>query len=183
MWLFNKGIVYMERKLVIILIALFTLSVSAEVVEIEGICYNLISKGNIAEVTENHHYSGDVVIPETVTYNEVNYSVTTIREKAVANCALNSITIQSSITKICSEEFLNGGAISVKINDLAAWCNINFESYFYTNPLTNASHLFLNDEEIHDLVIPDGVKIITKNAFYQFRGLSSVKIPSSVTSI
>ena len=173
----------MERKLVIILIALFTLSVSAEVVEIEGICYNLISKGNIAEVTENHHYSGDVVIPETVTYNEVNYSVTTIREKAFANCALNSITIPSSITKICSEAFLNGGAISVKINDLAAWCNINFESYFYTNPLTNASHLFLNDEEIHDLVIPDGVKIITKNAFYQFRGLSSVKIPSSVTSI
>ncbi len=199
----------MERKLVLILVALFTLSVRAEVVVINGVTYNLISKGNIAEVVESRDsittaievwdeegdsikldsakvwksYSGDVVIPETVTYDEVIYTVTTIREKAFANCALNSITIPSSITKICKEAFSYGSASSVKINDLAAWCNINFESYFYTNPLSKASHLFLNDEEIHDLVIPDGVKTITNNAFYQFQGLTSVKIPSSVTSI
>ena len=173
----------MERKLVLILIALFTLSVSAEAVEIDGISYNLISKGNIAEVTGNNHYSGDVVIPETVTYNDVTYSVTTIRKNAFTGCSLNSIEIPSSITKICQEAFYNGGASSVKIKDLAAWCNINFESYFKTNPLSTASHLFLNDEEIHDLVIPDGVKTITNHAFYYFSGLTSVKIPSSVTSI
>lgn len=173
----------MERKLVFILIALFTLSVSAEDVEIDGICYNIISKGSIAEVTGCHHYSGDVVIPETVTYNDVTYSVTTIRKNAFTGCSLNSIEIPSSITKICQEAFYNGKATSVKIKDLAAWCNINFESYFKTNPLSTASHLFLNDEEIHDLVIPDGVKTITDHAFYYFSGLTSVKIPSSVTSI
>ena len=173
----------MERKIVFILIALFTLSVSAEVVEIDGISYNLISKGNIAEVTGCHHYSGDAVIPETVTYNDVTYSVTTIRKNAFTGCSLNSIEIPSSITKICQEAFYNGKATSVKIKDLAAWCNINFESYFKTNPLSTASHLFLNDEEIHDLVIPDGVKTITSHAFYYFSGLTSVKIPSSVTSI
>lgn len=173
----------MERKLVFILIALFTLSVSAEDVEIDGICYNIISKGSIAEVTGCHHYSGDVVIPETVTYNDVTYSVTTIRKNAFTGCSLNSIEIPSSITKICQEAFSNGGASTVKIKDLAAWCNINFESYFKTNPLTLASHLFVNDEEIHDLVIPDGVNTITDHAFYYFRGLTSVKIPSSVTSI
>ena len=173
----------MERKLVLILIALFTLSASAEDVEIDGICYNLIFKGNIAEVTGCHHYSGDVVIPETVTYSDVTYSVTTIRKNAFTGCSLSSIEIPSSITKICQEAFYNGGASSVKIKDLAAWCNINFESYFKTNPLSTASHLFLNDEEIHDLVIPDGVETITGHAFYYFSGLTSVKIPSSVTSI
>lgn len=173
----------MERKLALFLIALFTLSVSADVVEIDGIFYNLISKGNIAEVTGCHHYSGDAVIPETVTYNDVTYSVTTIRKNAFTGCSLNSIEIPSSITKICQEAFSNGGASTVKIKDLAAWCNINFESYFKTNPLSTASHLFLNGEEIHDLVIPDGVKTITNNAFYGFSGLTSVKIPSSVTSI
>ena len=173
----------MERKLVLILMALFTLSVSAEDVEIDGFCYNLISKGNIAEVTGCNYHSGDVVIPETVTYNDVNYSVTTIRKNAFTGCSLNSIEIPSSITKICQEAFSNGGASTVKIKDLAAWCNINFESYFKTNPLSTASHLFLNDEEIHDLVIPDGVKTITSHAFYYFSGLTSVKIPSSVTSI
>ncbi len=173
----------MKRGLAIFLIALFTLSVSAENVEIDGICYNLITKGNIAEVTGSNYYSGDVVIPEAVTYNDVTYSVTTIRKNAFTGCSLNSIEIPSSITKICQEAFYNGGASSVKIKDLAAWCNINFESYFKTNPLSTASHLFLNDEEIHDLVIPDGVKTITDHAFYYFSGLTSVKIPSSVTSI
>ena len=156
---------------------------SAEDVEIDGIYYNLISKGNIAEVTGCNHRSGDVVIPETVTYNDVNYSVTTIRKNAFTGCSLNSIEIPSSITKICQEAFYNGTASSVKIKDLAAWCNINFESYFKTNPLSTASHLLLNDEEVHDLIIPDGVKTITNNAFYYFSGLTSVKIPSSVTSI
>ena len=111
----------MERKLVFILIALFTLSVSAEDVEIDDICYNLISKGNIAEVTGCHHYSGDVVIPEAVTYNDVTYCFTTIRKNAFTGCSLNSIEIPSSITKICQEAFSNGGASTVKIKDLAAW--------------------------------------------------------------
>ena len=95
----------MERKLVFILIALFTLSVSAEDVEIDDICYNLISKGNIAEVTGCHHYSGDVVIPETVTYNDVTYSVTTIRKNAFTGCSLNSIEIPSSITKMFNTNY------------------------------------------------------------------------------
>ena len=173
----------MKRKFLLILLALFTLSVNAEVVEIDGFSYNLISKVKIAELTVCNQHSGDVVIPETVNYNDVEYTVTTIMKNAFTGCSLNSIEIPSSITKICQEAFYNGGALSVKISDLAAWCNINFESYFQTNPLSNASHLFVNDEEIQDLVIPNGVKTITNHAFYYFRGLTSVKIPSSVTSI
>ena len=174
----------MKKQLLLLVLMMLPLMVSAEVVEIDGICYNLISKGNIAEVTGNpNRYSGDVVIPETVTYNDVNYNVTAIKEKAFANCALNSISIPNSITKIYPEAFSNGSVSSVKIKDLAAWCNISIESYFKTNPLTIASHLFVNDEEIHDLVIPDGVKTIGNWQFYQFSGLTSVKIPSSVTSV
>lgn len=173
----------MKKQLLLLVAMLLPLVVSAEDVEIDGICYNLISKGNIAEVTGSNYHSGDVVIPETVIYDDVTYSVTTIRKNAFTGCSLNSIEIPSSITKICQEAFYNGSASSVKIKDLAAWCNINFESYFKTNPLSTASHLFLNDEEIHDLVIPNGVNTITDHAFYYFSGLTSVKIPSSVTSI
>ena len=173
----------MKKQLLLLVLMMLPLVGSAEAVEIDGICYNLITKGNIAEVTGSNYHSGDVVIPETVTYDDVTYSVTTIRKNAFTGCSLNSIEIPSSITKICQEAFYNGGASSVKIKDLAAWCNINFESYFKTNPLSTASHLFLNDEEIHDLVIPDGVSTITDHAFYYFSGLTSVKIPSSVTSI
>ena len=181
---------------------------SAQTVVVDGITYNLITKGKIAEVIDSRDsvtmeieiwdevgdsikldsakvwksYSGDIIIPEKVTYNEVDYKVTTIKEKAFAGCSLNSIEIPSSITKIAAEAFSNGKVTSVKIKDLAAWCNISFGSYFQTNPLTKASHLFLNDEEIHDLVIPDGVKTIGDWQFYNFQGFTSVKIPSSVTS-
>ena len=172
-----------QQILLFLALMMLPMVASADEVEIDGISYNLLTKGSIAEVTGCNQYSGDVVIPEAVTYNDVTYSVTTIRKNAFANRSLNSIEIPSSITKICQEAFYNGKATSVKIKDLAAWCNINFESYFKTNPLSTASHLFLNDEEIHDLVIPDGVKTITSHAFYYFSGLTSVKIPSSVTSI
>ena len=171
----------MKKQTLIFLIALLPLMAGAQTVVVDGITYNLITKGKIAEVASGS-YSGDVVIPETVTYEDISYKVTTIKEKAFAGCSLNSIEIPSSITKIAAEAFSNGKVTSVKIKDLAAWCNISFGSYFQTNPLTKASHLFLNDEEIHDLVIPDGVKSIGDWQFYQFQGLTSVKIPSSVTS-
>ena len=172
-----------KKILLLIVTTLLPLMASAQTVVVDGITYNLISKGKIAELTSSSIYSGDVVIPETVTYDGTSYKVTTINKNAFTGCSLNSIEIPSSITKICQEAFYNGSATSVKIKDLAAWCNINFESYFQTNPLSKASRLFLNGEEIHDLVIPDGVKTITNNAFYYFSGLTSVKIPSSVTSI
>lgn len=198
-----------HRILLPVLMILLPMMASAQIVVVDGITYNLITKGKIAEVMESRdsttttfeiwdekgdsikldsmivrkQYSGDVVIPEKVTYNEVEYNVTTIREKAFANCSLNSIEIPSSITKVCSEAFSKGSASTVKIKDLAAWCKISFESYFQTNPLYKASHFLLNDKEIHDMVIPDGVTTIGNWQFYQFSGLTSVKIPRSVTSI
>ena len=53
-------------------------------------------------------YSGDVVIPETVVYNEIPYSVTSIGNSAFYNCSdLTSVTIPNSVTTISSEAFLN----------------------------------------------------------------------------
>ena len=171
----------MKKLTFTFLLTLLPLMASAQTVVVDGITYNLITKGKIAEVASGS-YSGDIVIPETVDYEDISYKVTTIKEKAFAGCSLNSIEIPSSITKIAAEAFSNGKVTSVKIKDLAAWCNISFGSYFQTNPLSKASRLFLNDEEIHDLVIPDGVKTIGDWQFYNFQGFTSVKIPSSVTS-
>jgi hypothetical protein len=70
----------------------------------------------------------------------------------------------------------------VEIFDLAAWCGISFYSE-YSNPLYYAHHLYINDQEIKDLVIPDSVTTIGSYAFYNFVGLTSVTIPDSVTSI
>ena len=51
------------------------------------------------------------------------------------------------------------------------------------NPLYNAKHLYLNGEEIKDLVIPNSVTRLKKYAFVCCTGLSSVTIPNSLTEI
>lgn len=80
----------------------------------------------------------------------------------------------------------NTGLAAVHIKDLAAWCQIEFEegdSYYAANPLMTAKHLYLNGQEVTDLVIPEGVTSINGWTFYYCEGLTSINIGNSVTSI
>lgn len=81
-----------------------TTSLWAHDFEVDGIYYNYLN-GNNVEVTYkgnsyadyNNEYSGAVSIPETVTYNDITYSVTNIGDVAFGECsALTSITIPNS---------------------------------------------------------------------------------------
>ena len=45
---------------------------SAYDAQINGVCYNLVPKGNVAEVTSGGFYSNAVNIPEKFTYNGVD---------------------------------------------------------------------------------------------------------------
>ena len=81
----------------------------AEAVEIDGIYYNLVTKIKQAEVTENpNKYTGTVNIPETVTYNDVTYSVTSIGNEAFSGCSgLTSVNIPCSVTSIGNDAFID----------------------------------------------------------------------------
>ena len=94
---------------------------SAETVEIDGIWYNLVSKTKQAEVTRNpdkqSKYTGDVIIPESVSYENMNYSVTSIGYMAFNKCSgLTSVTIPSSVKSIEESTFTDcKGLTSVTI--------------------------------------------------------------------
>ena len=114
----------------------------------------------------------------------IGENVQTIPSYAFYGCSgLKSVNIGNSVTSIGNSAFYNcTGLTSVNISDLAAWCKINFGNAS-DNPLYYAHHLFLNGEEITDLAIPSNVEQIQNYAFYGCTGLTSLNIPSSVTSI
>ena len=71
---------------------------------------------------------------------------------------------------------------SVNISDLEAWCKIDFGSY-EANPLYYAHNLYLNNEKVTNLVIPNTLTQIKNYAFYYCSSLTSITIPKGVTSI
>ena len=160
------------------------LSLPMQAIEIDGINYELNSETKQATVMVGGKYSGEIVIPESVEHEGTAYSVTSIGNGAFQYCTgLTSVTIPNSVTSIGDEAFKYcSGLTSVHISDIAAWCNIEFASN-YSNPLRYAHHLYVNGEEVKDLVIPDSVTSIGNGAFQYYTGLTSVTIGNSVTSI
>ena len=110
-------------------------------------------------------------------------SVTSIGNEAFWGCSrLTSIPIPNSVTSIGNNAFQGcTGLTRVEISNLSTWCKINFESPT-TNPLYYAQHLYLNDDEVTNLVVPDDVEYIGSYTFYNCR-LTSVKLHESVTSV
>lgn len=118
---------------------------------------------------------------EEITNLIIPEDVTSIGDCAFEGCTnITSITIPNSVTSIGVRAFSGCYNLTqVHITDIAAWCNIKFGS----NPLSTAQHLFLNETEITDIVVPDGVTSIGHSTFYGWKGMTSVTFPESLTNI
>ena len=166
-------IMIMKKLLLFIFTLLLPLVASADAygVKIDGICYNLYDYNQTAEVTSsNPQYSGYVIIPETVTYNDNQYSVTSIGGYAFYGCTgLTSITIPNSVTNIENSVFYGcTGLTSITIPNSVT--NIGGGAFYGCTGLTS-------------ITIPNSVTTIGDNAFYGCSGLTSITIPNSVTNI
>ncbi len=186
----------MKQTFLSILLMLLSMMASAETVEIDGIWYNLIPKGKLAEVTENPNgskYSGSIEIPASVTYNEVKYSVTSIGNQAFSwSIGLTSVTIPNGVTSIGWGAFEGCiGLTSVTIpNSVTSIGNLTFDgcigltSVTIPNSVTSiGSSAFSGCSGLTSVTIPNSVTSIGYQAFYGCSGLTSITIPNSVTFI
>ena len=165
---------------------------SADAVEINGIYYNLITKGKVAEVAHTH-YTGNIVIPETVDYDNVTYSVTSIGNRAFVECGgLTSITIPNSVTSIGESAFhgcsgLTSITIPNNVTSIGSWafnyCS-GLTSITIPNSVTRISdYVFSDCSSLTSVTIGSSVTSIGNYAFHDCSGLISITIPNSVTSI
>ena len=123
----------------------------------------------------NGKHVTDLVIPENVT-SICNYAFCYFT-------GLRTVTLHSDVTYIGIDAFYYCSELTgVKIEDIAAWCNISFADYS-SNPLYYAENLYLNGSLITDLIIPDGVTSIPMYAFWHQTSIKSITLPDSITSI
>ena len=179
----------------LILSMFFSISASADVVEVDGIYYNLISsKGNVVEVTKgDKKYEGDITIPSSINVNEEEYTVTSIGNDAFYRCSgLTSVTIPNSVKSIGELAFSRCSSLtSITIPNSVT--SIGSSAFAYCSSLTSVTipnsvksikaYTFYDCSGLTSVTIPNSVKSIGELAFYNCSGLTSVAIPDSVTSI
>ena len=119
----------------LILSVFFSISASALKVKIDGIYYDI--SGTTAKVASGYSCSGDIVIPESITYHNSKYSVTSIGSSAFWYCSgLTSVTIPNSVTNIDNQAF--SGCQNLETVIIGSSVNtINSKAFEYCNKLAN----------------------------------------------
>ena len=152
----------------------FAYDIAVENEDGKTIYYNYINDGTELEVTYESDftssYSGDIIIP-----NEVTYMTETLKVTSIGRCAFNrcngllSVTIPNSVTNINEAAIQDcSSLVSVTIpNSVTSIENYNF---YLCNSLTN-------------ITIPNSVISIGHLAFGGCSALTSITIPNSVKSI
>lgn len=195
----------MKKSITLTLLALMSIVSVHAAQQIGDLYYDLDDDNLTASVTysDDEKYTGDIIIPASVTYNNNTYAVTTINDDAFSNCGtLTAVTIPNSITSIGSYAFRNCVALTALALP-SSLTNIDDYAFFNCSALTaisvEADNTVYNSSNncnaiiqtasntlllgCKNTIIPNTVTTIGESAFYGCTELTSISIPNSVTTI
>ena len=136
---------------------------------INGIKYRLDAKQKTAKVQRND-YSGDIVIPETVTYDNISYKVTALEVRCFEFCSsLTSISLPASLISLGKDCF----------NDCDKLTNISLP-YGLTSI---GNGCFGGCSSLTSISLPSGITSLGESCFSSCSSLKSISLPSSLISL
>lgn len=199
------------KNFLMLLLLLFPVLASAYDFEIDGIYYDCTSSNTVGVTYQSYmgyneifsDYSGDIIIPERVTYSGISYTVSSIEDQAFYNCnnvisitlpntitiirfgsfsgctGLTSINIPSSVSSVSCDAFWGCVSLSTLTVDSG---NPNYDSRENCNAIieTSSNKLIAGCK---NTIIPNSVTQIGDYAFRYCSGLINITIPNSVTNI
>ena len=140
-----------------------------------------------------------LTIPATVTYNEVTYTVTGIKEQVFANCsALTSVSLPDGLTSIGNSAFSNCTSLT-GITIPSTVTSIGEAAFRYSglrtasigsgvttignNTFDIGNNTFDNCTSLTEITLPERLTTIGDEAFFNCTSLTGITIPNTVTSI
>jgi hypothetical protein len=157
----------------------------------------VVIMGNNKEIADGWEIDADnLIIEEGVeTLNSINPVSEPYFDKNNF-CGVRSITIPSSLKNflghIGNYYYENSNLKEIHIKDIRSWCEMTFDNtyvswhhplyYRYDQEGYSGVNLYLNDELLQDVVIPEGTTYVKNKAFF-YSLITSVSIPSTVTQI
>lgn len=196
----------MKKQILLLAMVLMSSLVNAHDIEVKNadgvtIYYDLINRDTelsvsyrgFASDSYGNEYSGDVVIPEEVTYGDITRKVTAIGEEAFKRCYnLTSVNIPDGVTKIGDNAFrdcynLTSVNIPEGVTSLGTsafeYCK-NLISINIPNSVTSlGTHVFYMCSSLTSASIPSSVTKMGDGVFRACSSLTSVTIPDNITSI
>ena len=106
---FKRTIIRPALLLILLIFSASYVLADKFVCTVGGISYSVNTTNKTASVVSNYYgaYSGNIIIPETIIYDNTTYSVTSIGEDAFYKSGITSVTIPNSVTSISENAFLD----------------------------------------------------------------------------